>query len=633
MTVLSSYFERGGLLAAEVSGYVARDQQLEMACVVEQAIGAGSIAFVEAGTGTGKTFAYLVPLFLSGRKALVSTGTKTLQDQLHFQDLPLLRRLFPGHRIALLKGRSNYLCPHRLGVHIAVMAKYQDTLAGLVNLQSWSHVTNTGDLAEVPDMDDRLLSLVTSTRDNCLGPHCPRFEECPLYRARRVAQDADIVVVNHHLLFANLALREDTIASVLPVVDTIIVDEAHLVPETARQFLGASVGSRRFSDLIRDLRSEMFLLGNDDPQFLSLITQLESTIGNMVDRLLAGDADFDRWLGAGGHAVVEDVDHALASLLSSLAATAERSQGLENARRRAQQLADDFVLLTEPSSLDEYVHWVDTSRQGFNVHLSPVDIAGTIGGMLKRDSTGWVFSSATLCVEGSFEHIRRALGVEEALEESFSSPFDFEYQVRAWLPEGLPRPGTDQHTRALVEATIPILKANSGRTFFLFTSYRAMDLATQMLSDDFAVQVQGSLPRQELLARFRRTEKCILLATHSFWQGVDVRGAGLTCLIIDKLPFASPDEPLVRALMQATDAKGGNAFMDYLLPQAVISLKQGFGRLIRDEADRGLFVIGDPRVHSRSYGNVVLASLPEMEWVDSEGARLYMEQINEYPGN
>ncbi|HAK52199.1 MAG TPA: helicase [Gammaproteobacteria bacterium] len=631
MTELSHYFDDDGLLAQEVPGFVVRNQQLEMATAVAASISNEEISFLEAGTGTGKTFAYLVPLFLSGKKVMIATGTKTLQDQLNFQDLPLISRFFPRHRSALLKGRSNYLCPNRLEKFLKVMVSDEPTLAQLVRIRSWATSSVSGDLGEAPQVEAHVVPLITSTRDNCLGSGCPQFDTCPLYAARKRAQEADVIVVNHHLLFADLALKEDSLSSVLPKVDAIVVDEAHQVPDIARQFFGASVSSRSFGDLIRDLRGEMSLLGNDDPALLNQINQLEAALDAMIGAILAGNADFDQWFQCGGQSIVEEVDHSLAELREALDVASGRSQGLDSGRRRVEQIADDFVLLTEPTSLDDFVHWIDRTRTGFTVHLSPIDVAQTIGQLFSPGA--WIFCSATLCVDGSFSHIRRALGVEEAVEQRFLSPFDFQRQVRACLPPDLPVPGSDDHTYALVEAVKPVLSANHGRTFFLCTSYRAMNIVRDLLSDSHNLFVQGVLPRHELMAAFRRTERSILLATHSFWQGVDVKGAGLTCVIIDKLPFASPEEPLPRATMQAIDTAGGNGFVDYLLPQAIIALNQGFGRLIRAESDRGLFILGDPRIFSRSYGGLVLSSLPEMEWIEMENACQYIGGISERSGN
>ncbi|MDA0789692.1 MAG: ATP-dependent DNA helicase [Proteobacteria bacterium] len=631
MVLLEDYFGVGGLLAEQLDGFVDRPQQLEMASVVSEAIAGGDNVFVEAGTGTGKTLSYLVPLFLEGKRALVATGTRMLQDQLRFQDLPLMGRLFPGRRIALLKGRSNYLCPYRLDKHLKVFAGDHGVMTTLVRLRDWAQRSRVGDLAEAGVIEDRVLPLVTSSRDNCLGTQCPRFDACPLYEARARASAADVVVVNHHLLFADLALKEDNVGTLLPEVDVVVVDEAHQVPEIARQFFDASVSSRRFTDLIEDLRAEMALLGNDDADLAHRVTRLELVQARMRDALHHHDGHFRDWFCGKGREVTDAVDFALGELLSALDHASVRSQAMAQGQRRTRQLADDFVLLTEPVALSEYVHWIDRTSQGFTIHLSPVDLASTIGHLFADAS--WIFCSATMSVDGSFTHIRNALGIDSAVERRFASPFDFRQQARAWLPDDLPDPGTDAHTQALVRAVQPVLNANLGRTFFLFTSYRAMHLAKELLPDAGRTLMQGAMPRHELLQKFREIERSILFATHGFWQGVDVRGAGLNCVIIDKLPFASPDEPLSRATMDAIDSAGGNGFLEYMLPRAIIDLRQGFGRLVRSESDQGLFILGDPRIHSRRYGGVIMSSLPTMEWVDGPGARCYVEQISEYSGN
>ncbi len=631
MAVLADYFGCDGLLSRQLEGFVERPQQFEMASVISAAIVSGDNAFIEAGTGTGKTLSYLVPLFLAGKRALVATGTRMLQDQLRFQDLPLLKRLFPQRRVAILKGRSNYLCPYRLEKHLQVFSCDSRTMASLERVRNWAERSKRGDLGEAGEIEDRVLPLVTSSKDNCLGARCPRFDHCPLFEARSQAAEADVVVVNHHLLFADLALREDNVSALLPNVDAVIVDEAHQVTEIARQFFGASVSSRQFVELIGDLRAEMTLLGDDDAGLAHMVSRLELAQARLRDELLGYEGDFREWFSGDGRPVNDAVDFALGELLSALDQASIRSQGMANARRRTQQLADDFVLLTEPVSLSSYVHWIDRSGGGFTVHLSPVDLASTIGHLF-QGAASWIFCSATMSVDGSFSHIRDMLGIDSAVERQFASPFDFRRQTRAWLPVGLPVPGTDTHTGALVRAVQPVLNANLGRTFFLFTSYRAMKTAYELLPETERILMQGVLPRQLLLQKFRDTDRSVLLATHSFWQGVDVRGAGLNCVIIDKLPFASPGDPMSRATMDAIDGAGGNGFLDYMLPRAIIDLKQGFGRLVRSESDQGLFILGDPRVASRPYGGVILSSLPAMEWIDGSQACRYMEQISEYPG-
>lgn len=625
---------RYGQLSSIVPGFVPRPVQLELAQVISNAIMAGDNALLEAGTGTGKTFAYLLPLFSSGKKAIISTGTKALQDQLFIKDLPLVASLFKGsYKVALLKGRANYVCPERLDKSLKVVSgngakqfsnkSLNKLLDKLVSVREWSSRTQTGDLTELSDFhsDPALISMITSTRDNCLGSRCPRFDECPLYRARDRANEAELVVVNHHLLFADLALKEDNLAHLLPTVDVVVVDEAHQVPDVARQFFGNRIGSGQVIELARDIRQELALLGNDEPQLVTAVKDLETAIANMTAAAKKeGElTDLTNWLEFSGADSVEDVDLALGEVLQFLQIAAERSRGLDHCRQRTIRIIDQFALLTEPNALDEnYVHWMQLSERGFVVHLSPVSISNELARHFNNDSPGWIFTSATLAVGNRFDHIRGSLGLDErVIEKQFDSPFNYSEHVLGYIPEGLPLPGTDEHTRKLLEVIRPFLEEKS---LILFTSHRALKLSSEVLLaiDDSLILYQGQLPKVELLERFRSASKCILLATQSFWEGIDLRGAGMRCLVIDKLPFASPEDPISRAMMKSITSAGGNGFMEYLLPQAIISLKQGFGRLIRQETDRGLFILGDPRVNSKSYGKLVLGSLPKIRWTSDE---------------
>ena len=627
MNKLHEYFDNDGLLAQEIPKFIAREQQIHMAQAVEKSLNKKEVAFYEAGTGTGKSFAYLVPILLSNRKVIISTGTKTLQDQLFFQDLPLLGQFFPLHQIALLKGRSNYLCSHRLNKFLTIMASNERSLAQLVRVREWASRTNSGDLSDAPLVDEEVQPLITSTRENCLASSCPDIETCALYSARKKAQESDVIIINHHLLFADLALKEDSLGSLLPEIEAIVVDEAHQVPEIARQFFGKTLSSKRLADLIRDLRCELSLLGNDDRTLLDMVSLLESENIAMVHQVLAEDLEYEKWLGERGRPIIIKVNAILCNLVLTLNKASSRNEGMKKLANRTEQIACDFRLLTESSELADSLRWVDKAKGSFTIHLSPIDISQTVGRLFSN--TAWIFCSATLTIDGNFSHIQKALGVEKATGKVFASPFDFRKQVKAYLPFELPKPGTDAHTHALVDSIIPILRSNSGRTFFLCTSYRALHIVRQRLSGCFPILCQGDLPRRELLLAFRRTLRTVLIATHSFWQGVDLKGANLTCVVIDKLPFASPQDPLVEATMQATNKRGGNGFVDYLLPQAIIRLNQGFGRLIRSESDRGLFVLGDPRIKSRHYGEMVLSSLPDMEWIEIDGACKYLSELSE----
>lgn len=629
---LSSYrdfFSPDGPLAALIPDYVHRSVQVEMADTIDEMLSKGRNGLIEAGTGTGKTLAYLIPALNSGKSTIISTGTRTLQDQLYFKDLPAVLPLFEGGkrlRVALLKGRRNYLCPERLHKNLQVADKNRSPalMDQLIQVREWATRTRSGDLTEMADLadDSPVLPLVTSTVDNCLGSRCPKYSECPLYRARAGALDADLIVVNHHLLFADLALKEDTSGRLLPSVDTVIVDEAHQVPEIARQFFGSRIGSAQMTELIADTRRESFLFGNDDADLLARADDLETRIARLVKSINRQypDEGLEALLSRTDVTdQVADIDYALTALIDALERASLRSQMFANCYARALQLSDQFAMLTEPITAGEdHVHWLDRRQNAFDIHMSPVSTGDEMSNHINHGEVTWLFTSATLTVNGSFAHSKAGLGLhDDAIERRFDSPFVYREQVKAWLPDGLPTPGTDAHTSILVETCLPLIRANPGRTFFLFTSYRALRLAADLMSrqGDVPLMVQGSMSKQALLDRFAMREHAVLLATQSFWEGVDVRGASLKCLIIDKLPFISPDDPLSQALMSALERSGGNGFMDYLLPRAVISLKQGFGRLIRQESDEGLFVLGDPRMIHRGYGSIFRASLSDMEWL------------------
>ena len=603
-----------------IDGYIERPEQLTLAENILSVIESKETGIFEAGTGTGKTLSYLVPALLADCTVIVSTGTKNLQDQVFSKDIPMLRTLFPTRKISLLKGRANYLCPHRLKVNLKTLAD-PGKQHELVEVRTWSSQTRTGDLTEILDPEENaaLLHLVTSSRENCLGGKCPEFNDCPLYRAREQANQSDIVIVNHHLLFANLSQQEDNLQTLLPEADAIVVDEAHQIPDIARQFFGQRVGSGQLTELIRDSRAELRMLGNDDPVTLTAVAKLEKALASLHIRIKRStEQDFNRWYNAAEKEVVHGVDFALCDLGEHLSRVADRSEGLAQCARRALRFTDQFALLTEETELeDEYVHWIERFEKGFVIHLSPLSVAGELKRITENPRTGWIFTSATLCVDESFDHFAGELGISTGISAQFESPFDYSTAVRAHIPVGLPDPGTDDQTLALVRYIEPVIEANAGRTFFLFTSHRALRKAAELLVDfSRPILVQGTMSKQRLLDLFRSTPGCVLLATQSFWEGVDVRGADLKCLIIDKLPFPSPGDPLFSAQSSACEERGGNSFRELSLPKTVLSLKQGFGRLIREESDRGLFVIGDVRLRSKSYRKYILSNLPDMLWLD-----------------
>jgi ATP-dependent DNA helicase DinG len=610
-----------GALASEVTGFAARAQQQQMAAAVETALAEQTTLIVEAGTGTGKTFAYLVPALLSGRKVIVSTGTRHLQDQLFHRDLPMVQSaLAVPLRAALLKGRANYLCHHRLAITRSegrLTARQQ--VDELERIFDWSGRTRSGDIAELSSVpeDAAIWPRVTSTAENCIGQQCEWFAKCHVLKARRAAQEADLVIINHHLLCADLALKEEGFGELLPGADAFVIDEAHQLPDTAAQFLGASLSSRQLQELAQDSVAEYLRETAQLEGLPELAQRLERQLQDVRLAMgkgerrgpwsqLADDRELQTRLGA--------LRDALAALAAALQAEAQRSRGLDSCHQRSLKLQALLAQCTEQPPPD-HVHWFETYRQSFRVNLTPLDVADTFSSRRHQLPSCWVFTSATLSVNGSFAHFARRLGLEEAATLQLDSPFDYRNNALFYVPQGLPEPAHEAYTERVLEEAERIIRACGGRTFVLFTSYRALHIAQRRLSEScgFPLLVQGSAPRNELLQRFRELGNAVLLGTSSFWEGVDVRGEALSCVIIDKLPFASPGDPVLQARIDALRERGGNPFMDEQLPHAVITLKQGVGRLIRDVSDRGVLVICDPRLLSKRYGRVFLNSLPDMQ--------------------
>ena len=627
MKNIRHYFQKE--IASLFPGYRQREPQIDLAENIASVIEDRTTGVFEAGTGTGKTLSYLLPAFLAEGTAIISTATKNLQDQLLYKDVPILSQLFPQKRVAVLKGRANYVCPYRLRMHINTLkpvnrpqGRDAEKLDQLIRIRGWLSQTRTGDLSELLDLEeDRdVLPMVTSSRDNCLAGRCPQQSECPLYLAREKARAADVVIVNHHLLFADLAQKEESLQSLLPRADVVILDEAHHAAETARQFFGESIGSGQFLELGRDTRRELAALGNDEPLLVRAVELLEQA-SDQLNQLIQGSmqTDFQQWRQSADRESIENslekMDLCLESLTRQLERIADRSEGLAMLARRGAGLLDLFTLLTEPEAADgDYVHWIDRRERGFVIHLSPLSVASVVAPVMSRQSA-WVFVSATLSVDGSFDHFIGELGLSTDIKAVFPSPFNYETSVCALVPTGLPEPADPEFTRSLVQRVIPVIRAHGGRTFMLFTSHRALGEAAEALAGfERQVLVQGSMSRSRLMDVFREVEGCVLLATQSFWEGVDARGADLRCLIIDKLPFPSPAEPVFSALARSMELNGRNAFDELSLPRAALSLKQGFGRLIREETDHGVFILGDPRLHTRRYGAQLIANLPVMNW-------------------
>jgi ATP-dependent DNA helicase DinG len=623
-------FGADGPLAAAIPGFATRVEQISMARSVAAALASRSQLIVEAGTGTGKTFAYLVPILLSGRRVVVSTGTRTLQDQLFHRDLPMVARAIGRPvKVALLKGRANYLCLHRLD--LAEQQAYarglrRDIAMALPIVREWARITRRGEIAELAQVSetDPVWPWVTSTRENCLGPDCPSFERCHVVEARRQAQAADVVVVNHHLLLADLVLKEEGFGDLLPGVDAIVVDEAHQLPEVASTFLGFTVSTRQLQALSRDLASELMAGPAATGVAASCAQTLDRHAADLQDLLSAAPSRLEArdW----SHPVIEALERVQAELdglVAALAGSARVNAGLATVRRRASELSVRLgVLLKEEVDAESPgVRWTQAGAHGMSFHYVPVDVASQLGALLEASAGTWICTSATLAVAGDFTHFAGRVGMRAAATALFGSPFDYENQALLYLPRGLDPPASQRYTRQVVEAALPVLRASGGRAFLLFTSHRALREAALLLREKpgdttSALLVQGEAPREVLLTRFRNEGNAVLLGTSSFWEGVDVKGPALSVVVIDKLPFAVPDDPVLKARLAAIERRGGNPFFDEQVPQAVIELKQGVGRLIRDPEDFGVIVLCDPRLRSRGYGRVFLDSLPPMRRTD-----------------
>ncbi len=606
-----------------------------MADAVAGAIGGRSVLIAEAGTGTGKTFAYLVPALLYGGKVIVSTGTKTLQDQLFQRDLPLVRdALKLPVTLALLKGRANYVCHHHLE-RAAAEGRFpsRDDARHLVRIVAFSRASDTGDrgaLADVPE-NATIWPLVTSTRDNCLGGNCPFHADCFVLKARKAALEADVVVVNHHLFFADVMLRDEGLAELLPACNTVILDEAHQLPDTATLFFGEQLTAGQLAELARDAEAaaragarEVGDLPDAASDVGPAIRKLRLVLGEVPGKLaqrVAAEKD-------GFADALDELTVALDRLATELGLNAERSEDIGNCAQRAAeavaQLARWRAGLAESAAEEAvapgaWIRWVDVTQAGWQLHASPLTVADVFSKEVADSGRSWVFTSATLAVGGDFSLYQRELGLAGAGTGCWESPFDYESQALLYVPRDLPQPNSREHTEAVVSAVLPVLRASGGRAFLLFTTLRALGAAREMLVDafsreglDWPLLVQGEGSRSELLTRFRELGNAVLLGSASFWEGVDVPGAALSVVIIDKLPFAPPDDPLLAARLEQLRAEGGNPFFDYQLPQAVIALKQGAGRLIRTETDRGVLMICDPRLTDKPYGKRIWRSLPPM---------------------
>ncbi|HLT44968.1 MAG TPA: ATP-dependent DNA helicase [Luteimonas sp.] len=611
----------GGALSAQVDGFTPREAQQRLAAAIANTFEDGSVLLAEAGTGTGKTFAYLVPALLSGLKTIVSTGTRALQDQLYHRDLPRVRdALGTGLKTALLKGRANYLCRHRMELARGE-PRFQDRAQAALfqRIVAWSGRTRMGDLAEIEGLpeDSPLLPLVTSTADNCLGSECPFWADCFVVQARQRAQAADLVVVNHHLLLADLALKQEGFGEILPGAQAFVIDEAHQLPELAAQFFGEGCGARMLVELGRDSLREC----REVPGALAVLQHPAMRLEQAV-RALRAEMDALPVRGTRERALQPEavgdafaaLAHALEQLAEALAPLRESSPGLDACHARVIDAAARLARWHDQDGEEDQgsdVLWYELTARGFRLQRTPLDVSGPLRAHREQSRAAWVFTSATLSVAGDFRHFAARLGLDDPQTLLVPSPFDWERQALCYLPPGLPPPMSRDYTAAMLDALWPVLEASGGRAFVLFASHRALREAAQALRGaPWALFVQGEAPRAQLLQRFRESGNGVLLGTASFREGVDVPGDALGVVAIDKLPFAAPDDPVFEARLQAVQRAGGNPFRDEQLPQAVIALKQGVGRLIRTETDRGVLVLCDPRLLGKSYGRTFLESLP-----------------------
>lgn len=624
-------FSEEGRLADLVTGYRARPGQHVMAAAVADAIEYQGALVVEAGTGTGKTLAYLIPALQSGHKVVIATGTKSLQQQLFAKDLPAaIAASETEAKVALLKGRNNYLCRHRYDQAQADPQAWKMAGGAMAKLREWAISTEDGDLDAHVDAAELgpLWPRITANADNCLGSECSEFDRCHLVRARREAQQADVVVVNHHLLLADLTLREQGLGEVLPGADAYIIDEAHQWPEVAGQFLGMKISGGQLLELLADVRRESLKVANQTPALMDALNETEralADLGRAAGRLAPGERGV--WPTALDQELPK-LEAVIDNLAQCLAPLAPAARGLEQCHIRAGLYAKRLGELAEHS--EGNVRWIEMQRRGPSLSQTPLDVAAGLTQMMAQNRGAWVLTSATMTIKGDFQNFLQRVGMPEAETVFLPSPYDYQKQSLMYLPTSLPQPNSREFSGAVGKNILPLIHASRGGCFLLCTSYRAVQEHADLLERSFEwpLFVQGTAPRDRLLADFRESGNGILVATSSFWEGVDVRGDALRLVIIEKLPFASPGDPVVSARSDALQSQGRNPFMEQHLPQAVTALRQGVGRLIRDVDDRGLLVICDPRITAKSYGKVFLQSLPAMpQTTDQATAISFLEGI------
>ncbi|WP_413465170.1 ATP-dependent DNA helicase [Janthinobacterium rivuli] len=621
-------FGAGGPLGPAVGSYKPRRSQTDMAKAIASAIDSQTTLIAEAGTGTGKTFAYLVPALMWGGKTIVSTGTKNLQDQLFLRDIPTVRAALQAPvSVALLKGRSNYVCHYHLERTLQNgRMTSRDDVGHLREISRFIKMTSSGDKAELTKVPENAMiwNLVTSTRDTCMGAECQYYQDCFVMKARKEAQQADVVVVNHHLFFADVALKDTGVAELLPSANTIIFDEAHQLPDTATLFFGNTVSTSQILELCRDVLAEglAHARGIDWAKTVTVVEKaardLRLTFPQDIVRLslpqIAPSSDF--------FPALDTLKDELDGMMAVLETQAERAETLEQCRVRGVELAQQlsgwkFDPKAKVAAGEEAVFWVEAFSSSLQLHKTPLSIAPIFNNQREGTPRSWIFTSATLAVKNDFKHFSEQMGLTGEPSHTWPSPFDYGQQGLLFVPQNLPQPNSLGYTDAVIDCALPIIEAAGGRTFFLCTTLRAVKRAAERLADEFKQRglnfplfVQGEKGRTELLDQFRAAGNGVLIGSQSFWEGVDVRGDALSLVIIDKLPFAPPDDPVLAARIEVMEKQGKNGFMHHSLPEAIINLKQGAGRLIRDEGDRGVLMICDPRLISKPYGKRIWQSLP-----------------------
>ncbi|WP_370306870.1 ATP-dependent DNA helicase [Sinimarinibacterium flocculans] len=641
LAVGSELLGADGPLAQRIEGFAPRAAQQRMADAVAAALRDAETLAVEAGTGTGKTYAYLVPVLLSGMRTVISTGTRTLQDQLFHRDLPRVREALAAPvRVALLKGRGNYLCLHRMkrARGLPAMRALFDQLRAV---EEWARRTERGELSELGEFreDSPLTRQITSTADNCLGSRCDDFDDCFVAIARRRAQAADVVVVNHHLLLSDFTLKDQGFGQILSGSDAVILDEAHQLPELAAQFFGRRVSTRQIQELARDAHVEAQNCG-DLPELAEAAQRLSADVTRLEACFVPGSGRqlLARFRADGvAELPLEQLGQSLEELYALLRPLEERNAEIAGVLERTHGLREHWqhILELPPDEGDApraEVRWVEPLMRGGSFHATPIELAEGFRRMRETYPGAWVLTSATLAAGGDFSHFVRTLGIEDARTEYLDSPFDYAQQARLYLPRGLPEPNQPGYAEAVAAAALPVIEASGGGAFVLCTSHRALRVIAQQLRARLSLRVlvQGEDTRSALLDDFTADGNAVLVGTSSFWEGVDVRGQALRLVIIDRLPFAAPGDPVLDAKIAAIRSAGGKPFFELQLPEAIVTLRQGVGRLIRDNADHGLLMLCDPRLTQKAYGRQVLAALPRMPVLrELEDATAWMRHLAE----